>query len=64
MGGMSKARQHRHTKTARNDALSTHDPLIVELVKLLARAAAERDYKRFYGSKARRDDQPEAQPDE
>ena len=38
---MSKGQPHRQTKKA---ATSAHDPLIVELVKLLARAAAERDY--------------------
>ena len=42
--GMSKAQQHRQTKKARTTAAAAHDPLVVELVKLLARAAAERDY--------------------
>jgi len=41
---MSKARHERQAKKARNDAAGAHDPLIVELVKLLARSAAERDY--------------------
>ena len=45
--GMSKGQQHRQAKKARKDALAAHDPLIVELVKLLARAAAERDYIRL-----------------
>ena len=44
---MSKAPQHRQANRAQKDALAKHDPLIVELVKLLARAAAERDYVRL-----------------
>ena len=44
---MSKGQQHRQTAKARKDAAARHDPLIVELVKLLARAAAERDYIRL-----------------
>jgi hypothetical protein len=43
---MSKGQQNRQTKKARNDAAAP-DPLLVELVKLLARAAAERDYARL-----------------
>ncbi len=39
---MSKGQQNRQTKKARDAAAP--DPLLVELVKLLARAAAERDY--------------------
>ena len=42
---MSKGQQNRQAKKARNDAAAP-DPLLVELVKLLARAAAERDYIR------------------
>jgi len=44
---MSTGQQHRQTPKARKDAAARHDPLIVELVKLLARAAAERDYMRL-----------------
>ena len=44
--GMSKGQQNRQTKKARNDAAAP-DPLLVELVKLLARVAAERDYIRL-----------------
>jgi hypothetical protein len=44
---MSNSRQERQTKRAREAAAKAHDPLIVELVKLLARAAAERDYARL-----------------
>jgi len=43
---MSKGQQNRQAKKARNDAAAS-DPLLVELVKLLARAAAERDYTRL-----------------
>lgn len=43
---MSKGHQHRQAKKAR-DAAGLPDPLLVELVKLLARAAAERDYIRL-----------------
>jgi len=43
---MSKGQQNRQAKKARNDA-SAPDPVLVELVKLLARAAAERDYIRL-----------------
>ncbi len=43
---MSKGQQHRQAKKARHDA-AAHDPLLVELVRLLARAAAERDYIRL-----------------
>jgi hypothetical protein len=43
---MSKGQQNRHAKKARNDAPAL-DPLLFELVKLLARAAAERDYARL-----------------
>ena len=43
---MSKGQQNRQAKKARNDAAAS-DPLLVELVKLLARAAAERDYIRL-----------------
>ena len=43
---MSKGQQNRQTKKAR-DAAAAPDPLLVELVKLLARAAAERDYMRL-----------------
>ena len=32
----------------------THDPLIVELVKVLARAAAERDFAKIHKSEQRR----------
>jgi hypothetical protein len=49
---MSKPRHHRQTKEARNPAAGGHDPLIMELVRLLARAAAERDYDRLHRSKA------------
>jgi hypothetical protein len=57
---MSKTREHRQTKKARSDAVGTHDALIVELVKLLARSAAERDYEAFSRGKSRRDNKPEA----
>jgi hypothetical protein len=40
---MSKGQQNRQAKKARNEAAAL-DPLLVELAKLLARAAAERDY--------------------
>jgi hypothetical protein len=43
---MSKGQQNRQAKKARNDAPAL-DPLLVELVKLLAHAAAERDYMRL-----------------
>jgi hypothetical protein len=43
---MSKGQQNRQAKKARNDAAAL-DPLLVELVKLLARAAAARDYVRL-----------------
>jgi hypothetical protein len=43
---MSKGQQNRQTKKARDNAAAP-DPLLVELVKLLARAAAERDYMRL-----------------
>jgi hypothetical protein len=43
---MGKGQQSRQAKKARNDA-SAPDPLLVDLVKLLARAAAERDYIRI-----------------
>jgi hypothetical protein len=43
---MSKGQQNRQTKKAGNEAIAP-DPLLVELVKLLARAAAERDYIRL-----------------
>ena len=43
---MSKGQQNRQAKKERNDAAAP-DPLLVELVKLLARAAAERDYIRL-----------------
>jgi hypothetical protein len=43
---MSKGQQHRQTPKARKDAVAP-DPLLIELVKLLARAAAERDYARL-----------------
>ncbi len=43
---MSKGQQQRQTKKAR-EAAAAPDPLLVELVKLLARAAAERDYIRL-----------------
>ena len=46
IGGMSKGQQNRQAKKARNDAAAP-DPVLVELVKLLARAAAERDYIRL-----------------
>ena len=45
--------------------IETHDPLIVELVKVLARAAAERDFAKIRkseqrrGRKRRREDPPE-----
>jgi hypothetical protein len=60
---MSNPRQDRHTKKAQNAAVSAHDPLIVELVKLLARSAAEEDYARFCGSKTRPKSKPEARQD-
>ena len=43
---MSKGQQKRQTKKARDNAAAP-DPLLVELVKLLARVAAERDYIRL-----------------
>lgn len=43
---MSKGQQIRQTKKAGN-GIPPPDPLLVELVKLLARAAAERDYMRL-----------------
>jgi len=43
---MSKGQQNRQTKKAGNGAIAP-DPVLVELVKLLARAAAERDYVRL-----------------
>jgi len=43
---MGKSQQSRQVKKARNEA-SAPDPVLVELVKLLARAAAERDYIRL-----------------
>ena len=43
---MSKGQQNRQTKKAGNGAIAP-DPVLVELVKLLARAAAERDYIRL-----------------
>ncbi len=43
---MSKGQQNRQTKKARDNAAAP-DPLLVELVKLLARVAAERDYIRL-----------------
>jgi hypothetical protein len=43
---MSKGQQNRQPKKIRSDAAAP-DPLLVELVKLLARAAAERDYIRL-----------------
>jgi len=43
---MGKGKQSRRVKKARNEA-SAPDPVLVELVKLLARAAAERDYIRL-----------------
>jgi hypothetical protein len=43
---MSKGQQNRQAKKGR-DAAAAPDPLLVELVKLLARAAAERDYIRL-----------------
>ncbi len=43
---MSKGQQNRQAKKERNDAAAP-DPVLVELVKLLARAAAERDYIRL-----------------
>lgn len=43
---MSKGQQNRQAKKARNDTAAP-DPLLVDLVKLLARAAAERDYARL-----------------
>lgn len=46
IGGMSKGQQIRQTKKTGNGAAAP-DPLLVELVKLLARAAAERDYVRL-----------------
>jgi hypothetical protein len=51
---MSIGRQKRGEVT-----LSGHDPLIVELVKLLARSAAERDYEAFSRSKSRPESKPE-----
>ena len=49
---MSKPRRNRQTKEALNPAAGGHDALIVELVKHLARAAAERDYDRLHRSNA------------
>ncbi len=46
IAGMSKGQQNRQTKKAGNGAIAP-DPVLVELVKLLARAAAERDYIRL-----------------
>ena len=43
---MSKGQQNRQAKKARN-APAASDPLLIELVRLLARAAAERDYARL-----------------
>lgn len=43
---MNKRQQSGQAKKARNGAAAP-DPLLVELVKLLARAAAERDYIRL-----------------
>jgi hypothetical protein len=43
---MSKGQQNRQAKKERGDAAAP-DLLLVELVKLLARAAAERDYSRL-----------------
>ncbi len=43
---MSKGQQHRQAKKAGNAAAAL-DPVLVDLVKLLARAAAERDYIRL-----------------
>jgi hypothetical protein len=60
---MSKGQQNRQTKAAQNAAASVHDPVIVDLVKLLARLAAERDYARFCASKARSQSKPEARQD-
>ena len=60
---MKNHRQERQTKEARIAAASAHDPVIVELVKLLARLAAEEDYARFCGSKARPKSKPEARQD-
>jgi hypothetical protein len=59
---MKNHRQERQTKEARI-AASAHDPVIVELVKLLARLAAEEDYARFCGSKTRPKSKPEARQD-
>jgi hypothetical protein len=50
---MNKAQQHRQTIKARIGAVAAHDPLIVELVMLLARSAAERDYARVCRSNAK-----------
>jgi hypothetical protein len=50
---MSKPRRNGQTKEARNPAAGGHDLLIMELVRLLARAAAERDYDRLHRSNAR-----------
>jgi hypothetical protein len=44
---MSKGQQIRQAKKTRNDA--SVDPLLVDIVRLLARAAAERDYIRLCG---------------
>jgi hypothetical protein len=47
-----------------NAATGAHDPLIVELVQVLARAAAERDYAKMRKSekpiKRRPQDRPES----
>lgn len=50
---MNKAQQNRQTMKARSGEVAAHDPLIVELVMLLARSAAERDYARVCRSKAK-----------
>jgi hypothetical protein len=50
---MNKAQQHRLAKKALNGDVAALDPLIVELVTLLARSAAERDYARACRSNAR-----------
>lgn len=47
---MSKPRRNRQTKEVQKPAAGGHDALIVELVKRLARAAAERDYDRLHRS--------------
>ena len=60
---MKNHRQERQTKAAQNAAASGHHPVILDLVKLLARLAAERDYARFCASKARSQSKPEARQD-